>query len=67
MYTNDCQINTTTLKLNKFADDSSLLALVRSQKDETIYRNYINEFTQWYEDHNLLLNISKNKVNANRF
>ena len=61
MYTNDCQINTDILKLLKFADDSSIIALLRSPEDETVYTNYIHDFTKWCVDHNLLLNVSKTK------
>ena len=61
MYTNDCQKNTDVLKLLKFADDSSIQALIRNPQDEIMYRNYINDFTKWCEEHGLLLNISKTK------
>ena len=61
MYTNDCQINSDILKLLKFADDSSIIALLRSPEDETVYTNYIHDFTKWCVDHNLLLNVSKTK------
>ena len=54
-------MNNEILKLLKFADDSSVLALLRSLADEIIYRNYIKDFTQWCDDHNLLLNIGKTK------
>ena len=61
MYTNDCHMNSDVLKLLKFADDSSILALLRTSHDETIYNNYIIEFTKWCEEHNLLLNVLKTK------
>ena len=61
MYTNDCQIKNEILKLLKFADDSSIIALLRSPEDETVYTNYIHDFTKWCVDHNLLLNILKLK------
>ena len=43
MYTNDCQINTAILKILKFADDSSIIASIRSPEDETAYTNCIND------------------------
>ena len=61
MYTNDCTMNNDKLKLLKFADDSAIIALMRSQADEILYDNYVGEFTSWCENHNLLLNVSKTK------
>ena len=54
-------MNNDILKLLKFADDSSILAMLRSESDFMFYKNYINDFTKWCEDHNLLLNVSKTK------
>ena len=54
-------MNNDKLKLLKFADDSAIIALMRSQADEILYDNYVGEFTSWCENHNLLLNVSKTK------
>ena len=54
-------MNNETLKLLKFADDSSILALLRSVADEIVYRQYVRNFTQWCDSHNLLLNVGKTK------
>ena len=52
-------MNNDILKLLKFADDSSILSMLRSDSDFMFYKNYINDFTKWCEDHNLLLNVKK--------
>ena len=50
-------MNNYILKLLKFADDSSILPMLRSDSYFKFYKNCINDFTKWYEDHNLLLNV----------
>ena len=54
-------MNSDILKLLKFADDSSILTFLRTPTDEIIYKNYIIDFTNWCEEHNLLLNVLKTK------
>ena len=61
MYTDDCKMDNDILKLLKFADDSSILAFLRNSGDESVYRKYIVDFTEWCEEHNLLLNVLKTK------
>ena len=60
IYTNDCQINNIGVKLIKFADDSLLLGLI-SDNEEEYYKDAINGFVKWCEDHHLDLNVLKTK------
>ncbi len=60
IYTNDCSINTNSTKLIKFADDSTIQGLIQND-DEREYFDYINLFTNWCDEHFLLLNVKKTK------
>ena len=60
IYTNDCQINNIGVKLIKFADDSLLLGLI-SDNEEEYYKDAINGFVKWCEEHHLDLNVLKTK------
>ena len=59
LYTNDCTFNERNTKLIKFADDSTLQGLITTTEDE--YRDAVNVFTNWCDDHFLLLNVKKTK------
>ena len=49
-YTNDCQLpDSNSNFLLKFADDSSIQGLIKS--DENEYRDTIQWFVKWCEDH----------------
>ena len=61
LYTNDCQIDNNNVKLIKFADDSTIQGLIQADNDETHYQNCITSFTEWCENHKLLLNVKKTK------
>ena len=61
LYTNDCQLNENFVKLIKFADDTTIQGLIRPDNDEETYRNSIETFVNWCQDHNLLLNVKKTK------
>ena len=59
IYTNDCFKNDDYVKLLKFADDSTIQGLI-TDSDE-LYRNYVDCFTNWCDQHFLLLNVNKTK------
>ena len=58
IYTNDCFKDNNDVKLLKFADDSTILGLIRD--NDNSYRNYVDCFTNWCDQHFLLLNVKKN-------
>ena len=60
IYTNDCSINTNSTKLIKFADDSTIQGLIQND-DEREYFDFIDVFTNWCDEHFLLLNVRKTK------
>ena len=60
IYTNDCSINTYSTKLIKFADDSTIQGLIQND-DEREYFDFIDVFTNWCDEHFLLLNVRKTK------
>ena len=47
------------VKLLKFADDSTIQGLI-TDSDE-LYRSYVDSFTDWCDQHFLLLNVKKTK------
>ena len=59
IYTNDCFKDNNDVKLLKFADDSTILGLIRD--NDNSYRNYVDCFTNWCDQHFLLLNVKKTK------
>ena len=59
IYTNDCFKNDDYVKLLKFADDSTIQGLI-TDNDE-LYRKYVDSFTDWCDQHFLLLNVKKTK------
>ena len=62
-YTNDCSIPNpidTGTHMLKFTDDTVIQSLI-SSKNENVYRESINSFVQWCEEHFLLLNVKKTK------
>ena len=60
IYTNDCSINTDNIKLIKFADDSTIQGLIQNDDDRD-YFDFIEYFTNWCDNHYLLLNVRKTK------
>ena len=60
MYTNDCTSHSVLCKLIKYADDSILLGLIKSE-NELAYRQEIINLSHWCKNHNLLLNVQKTK------
>ena len=62
IYTNDCYSNEDNVTILKFADDSSIQGMiVIVNGDERFYRQTIDKFVKWCDDHFLLLNVSKTK------
>ena len=62
IYTNECILrNNNSVNLIKFADDTCLQGLIASSEDESQYRDSVDWFVQWCEDHYLLLNVKKTK------
>lgn len=60
LYTNSCISSSPSVKLLKFADDTTVIGLIRAG-DETSYREEVNHLVQWCAVNNLSLNISKTK------
>ena len=60
LYTHFCQSHSRSVMLYKFADDTSVVGLIKND-DETDYRREVEELVRWCESNNLILNISKTK------
>jgi len=58
-YTNDCVSQHPDCSLVKFADDSSLVALL--QDSDNIYHEEVEKLTDWCADNSLHLNVKKTK------
>ncbi|KAL0185762.1 hypothetical protein M9458_017432, partial [Cirrhinus mrigala] len=55
LYTNDCTSKDTSVKLLKFADDTTLIGLI-NDGDESAYRQEVKELAVWCSHNNLELN-----------
>uniref|UniRef100_A0A8C9W7S9 Reverse transcriptase domain-containing protein n=1 Tax=Scleropages formosus TaxID=113540 RepID=A0A8C9W7S9_SCLFO len=58
LYTNDCTAKDPSVKLLKFADDTTLIGLIRNG-DESAYRQEVQELAVWCSHNNLELNTLK--------
>ncbi len=58
LYTNDCTSKDPTVKLLKFADDTTLIGLIQDG-DESAYRQEVKELSVWCSLNNLELNTLK--------
>ncbi len=58
LYTNDCTSKDPSVKLLKFADDTTLIGLIQDS-DESAYREEIKELAVWCSLNNLELNTLK--------
>ena len=58
LYTNDCTSSHPSIRLVKFADDTTVLGLIKDN-DETAYRNTVSQLAAWCTDNNLELNTNK--------
>ena len=61
IYTNDCSTVFDNIPILKYADDTSIQALVSNDNDLSNYYLEIERFVQWCDSHYLLLNVSKTK------
>ncbi len=59
LYTNDCTSKDPSVKLLKFADDTTLIGLIQDG-DESAYRQEVKELAVWCSLNNLELNTLKN-------
>ncbi len=59
LYRNDCTSKDPSVKLLKFADNTTLICLIQDS-DESAYRQEIKELSVWYGLNNLELNMLKN-------
>ncbi len=58
MYTNDCTSKDPSVKLLKFADDTTLISFIQDG-DESVYRQEVKELADWCSLNNLELNTLK--------
>ncbi|KAL0202579.1 hypothetical protein M9458_000597, partial [Cirrhinus mrigala] len=58
LYTNDCTSKDPSVKLLKFADDTTVIGLIRDG-DESAYRQEIEQLSLWCSHNNLQLNTLK--------
>ena len=61
IYTNDCRGNFPNIPIIKYADDTAIQALIKSETDLSNYYNEIARFVTWCKDNFLLLNVKKTK------
>ena len=60
LFTNDCVSHSDSVKLIKFADDTTVEGLI-SGGDESVYRGEVDRLVSWCSDNNLELNVKKTK------
>ncbi|KAK1792162.1 hypothetical protein P4O66_012056, partial [Electrophorus voltai] len=60
LYTYDCSATFSSTITVKFADDTVVMGLI-SDNDERAYLEEIKHLENWYQENNLLLNVSKTK------
>uniref|UniRef100_A0A1A8QQT5 Reverse transcriptase domain-containing protein n=1 Tax=Nothobranchius rachovii TaxID=451742 RepID=A0A1A8QQT5_9TELE len=58
LYTNDCTSNDSAVKILKFADDTTVIGLIRDG-DESAYQREVERLVVWCSQHNLELNTLK--------
>ncbi|KAK3528439.1 hypothetical protein QTP86_034541, partial [Hemibagrus guttatus] len=58
LYTNDCTSTDTSVKLLKFADDTTVIGLIQDG-DESVYRQEVEQLAAWCSLNNLELNTLK--------
>ena len=61
IYTNECRSFFKNISIFKYADDTTIQAIIRTIKDLMNYKEQIRKFVKWCDDHYLLLNIKKTK------
>ncbi|KAF7699141.1 hypothetical protein HF521_003883, partial [Silurus meridionalis] len=60
LYTYDCVATSNSTTIIKFADDTVVVGRI-SNNDETAYLQEVKNLERWYQENNLLLNVSKTK------
>ncbi|XP_051787946.1 uncharacterized protein LOC127529166 [Erpetoichthys calabaricus] len=60
LYTSDFQYNSESCHVQKFTDDTAIVACIRSGQEEE-YRNLIKDFVKWCDSNHRQLNTSKTK------
>ncbi|KAI5620514.1 gastrula zinc finger protein XlCGF28.1-like [Silurus asotus] len=60
LYTHDCVATSNSTTIIKFADDTVVVGLI-SNNDETAYLQEVKNLERWWQENNLLLNVSKTK------
>ncbi|KAK1786627.1 hypothetical protein P4O66_003063 [Electrophorus voltai] len=60
LYTYDCTATSSSTIIVKFADDTVVMGLILDN-DERAYLEEIKHLENWYQENNLLLNVSKTK------
>ncbi|KAL6470652.1 hypothetical protein MHYP_G00217710 [Metynnis hypsauchen] len=60
LYTSDFQYNSETCHMQKFSDDTAIVACVRGGQEEE-YKTLVEDFVDWCHKNNLLLNTAKTK------
>ncbi len=58
IYTNNCTSSDSTVKLLKFADDTTIIGLIHDG-DESAYRQQVDQIVSWCSRNNLHLNFGK--------
>lgn len=61
MCTNDCVSHSESVKMCKFADDTTLIGLITDTDNESDYRNEVSKLIEWSYTHNLKLKVKKTK------
>ena len=61
IYTNDCTTIFNNIPIIKYADDTSIQALISNDSDLSNYYAEIDRFVNWCDSHYLLLNVKKTK------
>lgn len=60
LYTADFQYNSDTCHMQKFSDDTAIVACIRGG-EEGVYRDLVKDFVGWCQRNNLQLNTTKTK------
>jgi hypothetical protein len=60
LFTNDCKPSSDSVKMTKFADDTTLVGLIKNENEDE-YRQEIYGLTTWCDNNNQLLNQQKTK------
>lgn len=60
LYTKECTTHTENKYIVTFSDDTAILGLMLSNFDVQVYKSTIQNFIQWCDKHQLILN-TKNR------